>query len=91
MFGDWHWIGNRSEEQHKRLDNWLHHITVKNYKLAIIEIGAGRSVPTVRLFSQKTARNYGGTHIRINPVDYAVDAPGISVPLPGGEGIACLF
>ena len=90
MFGDWHWIAARADDQHKNLDNWLHHITVKGYKLAIIEIGAGRSVPTVRLFSQKTARNYGGTLIRINPVDFAVDAPGISLPFTGGEGIEVL-
>ena len=36
-------------------------------KLAVIEIGAGTAVPTVRMTSEDVARHFGVPLIRINP------------------------
>ncbi len=60
MFGDPGWIGRRSELQRARLDHWLRSVE----RLAIIELGAGLAVPTVRWFCE----SFGMPLIRINPV-----------------------
>jgi len=59
-----------------------------DYKLVIIEIGAGTAVPTVRLLSERVASSFDGTLIRINPRDFKVPSKrDISIPLGGLEGI----
>jgi len=87
MFNDFHWVPIRTESQEFRLRVWLNSVIRKNKKLAIIEIGAGTAVPTVRYFSERTARETKGTLIRINPKDYQVPEGHIGIPLKGLEGI----
>ena len=55
MFGDWNWIPYRSNAQGERLHNWLQSLVSRNASLAIIEMGAGHAVPTVRLQSERAA------------------------------------
>jgi NAD-dependent SIR2 family protein deacetylase len=45
MFGDWHWVSDRTEAQSRRLNEWLHTIRQKEFSLAVAEIGAGEAVP----------------------------------------------
>jgi NAD-dependent SIR2 family protein deacetylase len=88
MFGDWEWIPHRTAGQEFRLERWLEKIEYMEYRLVIVEIGAGKAVPTVRLFSERTADKYNGILIRINPRDYEVPSSrDISIPLGGLEGI----
>ena len=91
MFGDWSWNQQRTDEQYQRFDRWMHELRSRNLKLAIIEIGAGKAVPTVRLFSEKAASADGATLIRINPNDFAVPDGHISLPLAGAEGIKMIM
>ncbi|MBI2799001.1 MAG: NAD-dependent deacetylase [Gammaproteobacteria bacterium] len=75
MFGDWAWNGRYAEAQEASLLEWRE--TVK--KLAIIEIGAGSTIPTVRQFSE----SLDAPLIRINPKE--ADVPfgdSVSLPLP---------
>lgn len=54
----------------------------------IIEIGAGRAIPTVRSFSQRVVGQFGGRQVRINP-----DDPQVSSSMDVGLqmlGLACL-
>jgi NAD-dependent SIR2 family protein deacetylase len=91
MFGDWEWIPHRTSGQEFRLDRWLTGLDDKGYQLVVIEIGAGKAVPTVRLFSERVKDRLFGTLIRINPRDY--DTPSgrdISIPLGGLEGIRAI-
>ena len=44
MFGDWGWVPHRSQQQLDALTEWRR----SHRKLAVIEIGAGTAVPTVR-------------------------------------------
>lgn len=67
MFGDWGWNATRTNAQQERFQNWLSNIQKENAKLAIIEIGAGTAVPTVRNTSQALAKEYHVPLIRINP------------------------
>ncbi len=59
MFGDWGWLGQRSDAQEERLQGWLRRVD----RLLVIEVGAGTHIPTVRLLGERLA----GALIRINP------------------------
>ncbi|NPA13449.1 MAG: NAD-dependent deacetylase [Aquificae bacterium] len=88
MFGDWSWIPHRTAGQEFRFERWLEKVDDMGYRLVIIEIGAGKAVPTVRMLSERVADRFSGTLIRINPRDYEVPSKRhISIPLGGLEGI----
>ncbi len=87
MFGDWQWISDRTDDQLYLYERWLSSIKSKGYKLVIVEIGAGKAVPTVRYQSERIAERFNATLIRINPRDYDVPYGHISIPLGGLEGI----
>jgi NAD-dependent SIR2 family protein deacetylase len=87
MFGDWHWLSQRSDQQNRRFNDWLQQVSHNNYRLTIIEIGAGAAVPTVRYKSEALARLENATLIRINPRDYQVPAGHFAIPAGGLEGI----
>lgn len=91
MFGDWTWIADRTDRQDARLNNWLQRIRSEKIPLAIIEIGAGGAVPTVRLKSEHVARTYNATLIRINPRDYTVPRGQIALPMGAAEGIRRIY
>jgi len=76
MFGDWSWLSSRSREQSIRLMKWLGQLQKERKRLAIIELGAGKAVPTVRLRSEQLSRSHSASIIRINPRDSDVPAPG---------------
>lgn len=88
MFGDWQWNSRRTDEQSARLRQWLNRASEKRESLAIVEVGAGQAVSTVRHTSESIAARYGATLVRINPRDF--DVPGerhVSIPLGALEGI----
>jgi len=72
MFGDFSWIADRSNAQYARLDQWLAALERKSARLAVIELGAGTAIPTVRYLSEEVAQRLQGTLIRINPREAAV-------------------
>ena len=65
MFGDFNWIGGRTQDQLDRMNSWLSKIP-KN-EIVIIEIGAGTAVPSVRRLSDGLILQKSATLIRINP------------------------
>lgn len=65
MFGDWGWDSARSDEQESRLGRWLG--SVVGARLVIVECGAGLAIPTIRFLSERAARQFDATLIRINP------------------------
>lgn len=89
MFGDWSWIGDRTSAQEDRFMTWLKSIRADNKKLAIIEIGAGTAIPTIRQEGEhraKSSNNY--KLIRINPRDFSLNEKlGFSLPYGGLEGL----
>ena len=87
MFGDWSFIGNRTDGQARRFHNWT--MENKGKKIVIIEIGAGSAVPTIRSFGDRFSRAEEGTNlIRINPREYDVaDEKNIGIAFGGFEGI----
>lgn len=66
MFGDYSWRSHRADDQEGRLAGWLDN--AKGKEIAIIEVGAGNAVPTVRNFTESTLDRIPlSTLIRINP------------------------
>ncbi|BFL71031.1 hypothetical protein SKB0120_20930 [Moraxella osloensis] len=49
MFGDWHWQSQMQDEKERKLMAWLKQVN----NLAIIELGAGTAVPSVRNFGER--------------------------------------
>jgi NAD-dependent SIR2 family protein deacetylase len=72
MFGDFTWIADRSNGQFRRFDQWLAGLEKNSARLAVIELGAGTAIPTVRWMSEDVTRRSQGTLIRINPREAAV-------------------
>ena len=75
MFGDYGWLSDRSDEQYLRWQRWRHQVG----RIAVVEIGAGTAVPTVRRASERLALE-GADLIRVNPRE--------SHGPPGALGIA---
>lgn len=78
MFGDGGWNSNRSDEQSQRYQSWLQQCYRQNHTLAVIELGAGLAIPTVRWASERA----GGSLVRVNPRD--TDAPEGAAVIPLG-------
>lgn len=88
MFGDWSWIGDRSDLQNSNYTAWLQKLQEEKAKVAIIEMGAGKAVPTVRMHSSKLTRALNATLIRINPRDYDLPKGNhIAIPTGAAEGV----
>lgn len=92
MFGDWSWNSNRSRQQGERMAQWLSSIVESKMRLAIVEMGAGTAVATVRWQSEQVARRVHGTLIRINPRDTMIPAgPHVALPLGAAEGLGAIY
>ena len=83
MFGDSNWISDRTYDQKNRLNSWLSKIP--KCEIAIVEIGAGTAVPSVRRFSETIVQQKQATLIRINPRESRGPDGTISIPAGGLE------
>ncbi|WP_457597735.1 SIR2 family NAD-dependent protein deacylase [Hydrogenimonas sp.] len=91
MFGDWGWDSARTDAQQERFEDFLQRLVVKRLKLAIVEVGAGTAVPTVRLTGERIAKELGATLIRLNPREPQIpETLGFGLAMGGLEGIEAL-
>lgn len=72
MFNDVAWVDIPSEAQLERLDEWRAGVE----RLAVIELGAGTDLPSVRRFTE----SQGVRAIRINPREHRI-VRGVGVPM----------
>ena len=88
MFGDWGWIGDRSNRQQRRLQSWANDLgTLEN--CVVIEMGAGKVIPTTRLMGEDFQRS-GATLIRINPRDSDGPSGTISIATGAKDGLQAI-
>jgi len=80
MFGDYGWEYARTDGQRERLATWLDRLESEGVTLAIVEMGAGTAVPTVRHTSEQIAERFDIPLIRINPRE----SFGAEIELPMG-------
>lgn len=92
MFGDWNWLSHRSGKQSSRFNKCLIQLKKQNMKPVIIEIGAGKAVATVRMKSERLAREFETDLIRINPRDFHIPSylKGIEIKTGALEGITLI-
>ncbi len=77
MFGDYGWVPHRSHAQESRFRSWM--ASVSDGGLAVVELGAGTAVPTVRYAAEKAINAVGGALIRINVRDPQVPRSEIGI------------
>ena len=68
MFGDDGWVERRAAVQEARLESLLN----KARRPVVVELGAGMAIPSVRYFSQRVVREFGGRLVRMNPREAGV-------------------
>jgi NAD-dependent SIR2 family protein deacetylase len=87
MFGDGGWLGHRTAKQEVRYEAWLEAARQPGGRAAVIEIGAGEAIPTVRMQSEAVARRFGGRLVRINPRDVRVPAGEVGLAMGAVEAL----
>lgn len=85
MFNDWGWLPERSAAQERRFADWIG--ALGDARLAIVEVGAGTAVPTVRMTSEQLAHRPGAILIRINLRQPQVPGDHLGVALGGLEAL----
>ena len=86
MFGDWSWLPDRTRMQEYKFECFLEEHGDK--RIAVIELGAGTAIPTIRATSERLGWSYkGATVIRINPREPEIKSPHISLACGALEGL----
>lgn len=85
MFGDFSWLSDRTRRQERQFDEFL--TDHRQDKLAVIEMGAGTAIPTIRYTGERLAQYQQATLIRINPREAQVPAGQISIATGALEGL----
>jgi NAD-dependent SIR2 family protein deacetylase len=83
MFSDMQWIGDRTDRQVQRLEEWLDGCS----RPVVVEMGAGCSIPSVRNMSRRVVRTHSADLIRINTTQPEVDGDGVSLRLPALDAL----
>ncbi|WP_202978272.1 SIR2 family NAD-dependent protein deacylase [Mariprofundus erugo] len=93
MFGDWRWVDTRESRQAAHFIHWLEPLRAEGKQVAIIEIGAGRVIPTIRELGEHLFWDLFPycSLIRINPRDHKVPEGAISIAMNGLDGIRSIL
>jgi NAD-dependent SIR2 family protein deacetylase len=88
MFEDSSWISDRKNWQMLRFRNFqkLH----QGKKIVVIEMGAGKSIPTIRSLSEELGNETETFVIRINPLEPEINAPHISLSCGALAGLQAI-
>ncbi|MGI6317999.1 MAG: NAD-dependent deacetylase [Firmicutes bacterium] len=84
MFGDFTWLSERSDEQSRNYGSFLKKYTPP---MVVVEMGAGTAISTIRNMSESLGKHHKALIIRINPRDYRISPPHISIPCGALEGL----
>jgi NAD-dependent SIR2 family protein deacetylase len=88
MFGDGSWLPGRSSAQARRLEAFLSEHGEE--RLAVIELGAGTAVATIRWATERLGRTHGSTVIRVNPREADIRPPHLSIAAGALEAIRAI-
>ncbi len=89
MFDDWSWLPDRTEAQEARFERFL--TERGDGPMAVIEVGAGTAIPTIRATSERLGWRYDrATVIRINPREPEIKPPHVSLACGALEGLRCI-
>jgi NAD-dependent SIR2 family protein deacetylase len=86
MFGDWSWLPERTHAQEQHFQQFLDQRS--DTLMAVIELGAGSAIPTIRAMSERFGWYYpGATVIRINTREPEIQDPHIGLACGALEGL----
>jgi len=85
MFGDWSWLADRTRGQEMRFDSFC--AQHRGEPLAVIELGAGTAIPTIRHASEQLGHAAKATVVRINPCEPQIGGGHIALPCGALEGL----
>lgn len=88
MFGDWNWIGDRSDIQQRDMNQWFR--DNESADIVIVECGAGTGVPTVRMTSERIAARTGAKLIRLNTREPETPAGHIGLAMGALEALEAI-
>jgi len=88
MFGDYSWLPNRTHGQQMRFDMFLEQH--RNAPLAVLEMGAGTAIPTIRHMSENLGRRLDARVIRINPREPQISLPHIGLACGALDGLSAI-
>ncbi len=77
MFGDFSWLSERTDAQESRFGEFLE--ANAGRATAVVEMGAGTAIPTMRNLSERVGRRRGVTVVRINPREPWIDPPHLAI------------
>jgi NAD-dependent SIR2 family protein deacetylase len=87
MFGDAGWLAHRHHAQQQRFARWITELAKKSARLAVIELGAGTAIPTVRMLSETIVERLEGSLVRINPREPGVPTGHFGLELGARAGL----
>lgn len=90
MFGDFGWDTEVAGEQEQRFDGWLGELERRGARLAVVCLGSGKAIPTVRFTAERAARRLRGELIRINPREPDVPTGHVSLQAGALAGLAAI-
>lgn len=86
MFSDFSWLSDRTRRQEHHFDAFL--CDHRDERLAVVEMGAGTAIPTIRHLSEELGYRYGARVIRINPREAQITGPHVSLSCGSLSGLA---
>ena len=87
MFNDLYWNEKKEARQKRYYLAWKKRVVEQNMKVAIIELGTGTTLPTMRMFAESLGKGELFNHIRINPTESQGPPGTISLPLGAFEAL----
>ncbi len=88
MFGDFSWIGDRSNRQERRFQAFLSQHAGEPG--VVIEMGAGSTIPTIRYLSERLGRSPEVRVVRINPREPQIAPPHLSLSTGAQSGLEAI-
>ena len=90
MFGDYAWVAHRTHAQRHAFEAWLAAQRDAGRRLAVVELGAGTAIPTIRFTSEGLGARDGARVVRLNPREAQIGAPHVSIAAGALEGLRAI-
>jgi NAD-dependent SIR2 family protein deacetylase len=90
MFGDYAWIAHRTHAQRNAFEGWLAAQRSGGRRLAVVELGAGTAIPTIRYTSEGLGARDGARVVRVNPREAQIAGPHVSIAAGALDGLRAI-
>lgn len=88
MFNDWLWVDGVTRQQSRAFEEWQS--AVRGLRVVVLEIGAGKAIPTIRRIGERAAERARTTLVRINPEERDGGEGVLAIPLPALQALSLI-